>query len=216
MAADVSAFRLGTPPTIDGQLADWTNASITASQYQVFSRSGWDGSADIQADWQVGWDASYLYVAVQVTDDRHYQPYTGRFSFRGDSIELQLDLNRRGDFGQYLSYDDFQIILSPGDFGSRAPEAYRFRGNDIGQMVDATGHQISVAAVQTGDGYNLEARIPWSDLGTTAQANMIIGAALNANDNDFGALSGQEVMISNVQTRAYADPTTWGTMVLAP
>lgn len=212
----MSAFRLSNPPTIDGQLADWTNASTTASRYQVFSRSGWDGSADIQADWQVGWDASYLYVAVQVTDDRHYQPYTGRFAFRGDSIELQLDLNRSGDFGQYLSYDDFQIILSPGDFGSRAPEAYRFRGNDIGQMVDATGHQIAVAAVQTADGYHLEARIPWSDLGTTAQANMIVGAALNANDNDFGALSGQEVMISNVQNRAYADPTTWGTMVLAP
>ena len=81
-------------------------------------------------------------------------------------------------------------------------------------MDDFPGHQVVVAAEKTAAGYTLEARIPWSDLGLTPRPGLEIGACFNANDNDQGGESGQEIMISNVSTRTFGDPRTWGTLTL--
>ena len=81
-------------------------------------------------------------------------------------MELQIDTDRPGDFGPRLSSDDFQVSLSPGDFGALPPSAWLFQGTPGGDMLDApAGHTIVVAARPTADGYTLEAAIPWTDLG---------------------------------------------------
>lgn len=215
--AAVVARRLENAPSIDGDLGDWpSEMPTTESNVRVYSVQGWDGTEDVTAVWRVGWDGAHLYTAVQVTDDTHVQTQTGRTIFRGDGLEIQIDTDRNGDgSAASLSPDDYQINLSPGNFADLAPEVYRFRGTAAGRSEDAMPHNIAIAAQPTGDGYTVEVRIPWSDLGVTPSEGLILGLSLNVNDTDTRDAAVQEVMLSNVSTRSFGDPTTWGVLTLA-
>lgn len=210
----IEVRQLAAQPLIDGNLDEWLDAPSFESRYLVYNADGWDGTDDVSATWRLAWDNSNLFVAVQVEDDTHVQTQRGNQIFRGDGISLQVDGDLEGDFSPQLSADDFQINLSPGDFGSIAPSAFRFRGTSDGRAVDAPGHGIIIAGQQTGEGYILEAAIPWQDIGLSPAAGLAIGAAFNVNDNDTPGTAVQEVMKSHVATRAFRDPTSWGRLVL--
>lgn len=202
-------------PILDGDLSDWASIATNTSPYTVFTGDGWDGSDDLDVTWQVTWDDVYLYFAFNIIDEVHSQSQTGNQVFRGDSIELQIDANRAGDLGPSLSADDFQVSLSPGDLGGLGPSAWLFQGTADGNMVDApAGHTITVAARPSTGGYTLEAAIPWYDLGIAPAPGLVIGLAVNANDNDHPGTAAQELMKSNVPGRRFGDPTTWGTLTL--
>jgi hypothetical protein len=212
-ASDVVAGRFA--PILDGDPSDWANLPFFTSPYAVFTGDEWDGSDDLAPTWWGAWDDVYLYFAFSVVDDIHAQNQSGNSTFRGDSLELQIDTDRAGDFGPTLSADDFQISLSPGDFGALPPSAWLFQGTSGGDMLDApAGHTIVVAARPAADGYTLEAAIPWVDLRLTPTAGLVIGLAVNANDNDRRGEAVQEMMKSNVPGRRFGDPTTWGTLTL--
>lgn len=212
---DVTAPAFASPPTIDGDLSEWAGVPGYESVYLVYNVGSWDGTDDLTAVWHLGWDANSLYVGVSVTDDTHVQTQTGNQIFRGDSVDMQFDTDRTGDYGDGLSPDDFQITLSPGDFAAIPPSAFRFQGTTAGRILDAPGgHHVTVAAQKTAQGYDLEAAVPWSDLAITPGEGLVIGLALNANDNDTPGTAAQEVMKSHVSTRTLTDPTGWGTMTL--
>lgn len=214
-ASDVAAPRATTTPAIDGNASEWAGLPVYSSPHIVFTADTWDGSDDLAASWQATWDDANLYLAINVADDIHAQNQTGNQTFRGDSIELQFDADRAGDYGPTISPDDFQITLSPGDFSTIPPSAYRFQGTAAGSMLDApTPHGITVAAAASGAGYLLEAAIPWSDLNLTPTAGLILGLAVNINDNDQPGAAVQEMMKSNAPNRRFGDPTTWGTLTL--
>ena len=213
-AGSVEVGQMAATPLIDGNLDEWAGLPSFESQYLVYSINGWDGTDDVSATWHLGWDGSHLFVAVQVEDNMHVQMQTGNQIFKGDSISMQIDSDLTGDFGPELSPDDYQVNLSPGDFASIAPSTFRFRGTSNGGAVEAPGHSIAVAAQQTGQGYNLEAAIPWQDIGVTPAAGMVIGAAFNVNDNDTPGTAVQEVMKSHIATRAFRAPTSWGSLTL--
>ena len=211
----VEANTLAAPPTIDGNLAEWSGVATVTSANRVYSVAGWDGSADLTAVWQLAWDNNNLYVAVTVTDDIHVQTASGNQIFRGDSVDMQFDTLRDADYGNDLSPDDFQITLSPGDFAGSGPTAFRYQGTASGAILDAPGgNNVTVAAQQSGTGYTLEAAIPWTNLNLTPSEGLIIGLALNANDNDSVGTAVQEVMVSNMPNRTLTNPTTWGTLTL--
>lgn len=214
-AVNVEAIRLAAPLVIDGLLNDWAGAPSYISSFRVYQVASWNGTDDLTAVWRLAWDDTYLYTGVEVVDDIHVQTQSGNQIFRGDGLDMQLDTNRAGDFGPTLSPDDFQITMSPGDFASLPPSAFRFQGTQNGQILDAPGgNHVILAAVRTGNGYTLEAAIPWSDLNMTPVAGLILGLSLNANDNDTPGTAVQEVMMSHVATRTLTDPTSWGTLLL--
>jgi hypothetical protein len=212
--ANVQASQLTAAPTVDGNLGDWGDEPVYQSAYRVYNVNGWDGTADVTASWRLGWDGTNLYVAVEVVDNVHVQTQTGNQTFRGDSLDIQLDTNRSNSPTE-PSPDNFQFILSPGDFGGLPPSAFRFQGTDGGQILDAPGgHHLILAAQPTDSGYTLEAAIPWSDLNTTPSPGLVLGLALNANDNDTPGTAVQEVMMSHVPGRTLTNPSTWGTLTL--
>ncbi|MGH2538202.1 MAG: sugar-binding protein [Candidatus Promineifilaceae bacterium] len=210
---NVLAVRLAQPPELDGLLLEWGGVPTAESAFPVFTIADWDGSDDLTAVWRLGWDENNLYIGVEVDDDLHVQTQTEVSAFRGDSLEMQLDTDLEGDFGPGLSADDYQLVISPGDFGGVAPSAARFQGAD-GQMPYVPGDNIVVVAQAAGEGYTLEAAIPWSELGAAPTAGMVIGLALNANDNDTPGTARQEMLKSHVSTRVWGDPTSWGTVTL--
>lgn len=213
---DILVPRLAAPPVIDGNLADWANIPGVKTSYVTASAPSWDGQIDLEATWQLGWDDQFLYLGVTVIDNIHVQTQEPKYAYLGDSLELQLDTNLRGDYEAKVNRDDFQFIFSPGDFEKIRPGVFRFRGNDQNSMDDAPGTAAQVAARSTGNGYTLEAAIPWSDVAVTPAAGLTLGAALSANDNDTPGTAVQEVMFSHVRTRKWRDPTSWGTLTLQP
>ena len=212
---NVDVVRVDNPLQIDGDLGDWPETKTVQSSFRVYNVEGWDGTADLTAVWHIAWDNEYLYFGVEMTDDVHVQTQTGNQIFRGDSVDIQLDTNRNGDYVPRLSPDDFQVTVSPGNFGDLPPSAFLFRGTSDNRILDAPGqHNILAAAQQVQDGYILETAVPWHDLATTPEEGLVIGAALNGNDNDTPGTAVQEVMMSHIATRTLRDPTGWGTLTL--
>jgi hypothetical protein len=214
ISADVVAILVDVPVVVDGVLDEWAEVPAFSSAHRVYQHPNWDNSQDISAQWQLQWDTTFLYVAVTVADDRHVQTQSGNQIFRGDSVEMQIDTNRQEDWGTGFSSDDIQIALSPGDFATLPPSAFRFQGSDGGQVRDAPGHEIVVVAQPTTSGYLLESAIPWRALALTPRMGLTIGLALNVTDNDSPNTAIQEVMMSNAPDRILLDPTSWGTLTL--
>ncbi|MEM8860517.1 MAG: sugar-binding protein, partial [Chloroflexota bacterium] len=197
---------------IDGLIEEWSSP-VAESSFTVYADANWDNTDDLEATWYLSWDEGALYLAIRVVDDTHAQFSTGAFTYLGDSLEIQLDTDRSGDFGEGVSADEFQLEISPGNFADLGPEAWRFRGTNSNSYVDAPGHQIVVGSQQTAEGYTIEARIPWNNINVTPAEGFVLGANLNVNDNDTnGPL--QELMKSNISSRTYRNPTTWGTLTL--
>jgi hypothetical protein len=215
VSEEVVAVFWAMPPTIDGWLLEWSGSPGYLSAHRVHAIASRQNGQDITAVWQLAWDENNLYIGVDVADDVHVQTQTGNQTFRGDSLEMQIDIGRdQGLLATRLSPEHFQLIFSPGNFNDIPPSAIRFRGNDLGQMRDVPEHNIRVAAQQLPTGYTLEAAIPWSDLAVIPQPGLVLGLALNANDNDTPGTAVQEVMVSNVPGRLFADPSSWGTLEL--
>lgn len=212
----VTANRFVTPPTIDGDLREWSAVPAFTAGHIVAQQATWDGTLDAVSTWRVGWDAQNLYMAVVVEDDRHVQTRETKFAYLGDSLEVQFDTNVADDYGAAVSSDDFQYIVSPGNFSTLPAGIFRFRGDAQGNMVDYFGSQATAVAVQTGNGYIIEVALPWTDLNVQPEANQVLGAAFSVNDLDTPDTAVQELMLSHVSTRKWLDPTSWGSVILVP
>ena len=207
----VTAAFLSAPPVINGNLSEWSTTAYIANETVPLAGDNWTGASDLSATYYIGWDVNYLYLAVSRTDDTFVQISWGRYMYRGDDIEIQLDTDLAGDYyTTYLSSDDYQIGLSPGNFGSIDSEAYRWYPRNLESWVTS----VVIEAVLTNGGYDLEAKIPWSVFGVTPASGSRFGFALSLSDNDLVGVSTWQSMVSNVNTRRTADPTTWGTLIL--
>lgn len=206
----IEATLLGIAPTVDGELGDWSALPYSADRI-VYGASRWTGVSDCSAVFGVGWDSGNLYLAVRVTDDKYVQTASGDNLWKGDEIEIQIDVDLPIDFyTASLSSDDHQIGLSAGNFGSLAPQAYRWYPlSKAGTQSTAT-----VAGKLTATGYELESKIPWTVLGVTPQEGARYGFALSVSDNDQAGSAVQQSMVSSVGTRKLLNPTTWGTLAL--
>jgi hypothetical protein len=208
----LNAVYLAVAPAIDGDLSDWTGGSygLAACTYGCNLRSG---DSDLSGTVFLRYDATNLYVAVQARDDKYVQVTSGRYMYKGDDVEIQFDANLTTDFASTsLSSDDYQIGLSAGNFGTVAPNAYRWYPRSLEGSLSA----VVVKAKQVADGYALEAKIPWTVFGMTPAGGEKYGFAISLSDDDQAGTAVQQSMVSSVATRKLLNPTTWGTLILVP
>jgi hypothetical protein len=209
----ITAAYLSSPPTIDGDLGEWTSTLYVVNETAPHAGENWTGETDLSATFYIGWDVDYLYLGVKRTDDTFVQISWGRYMYRGDDIEIQLDTDLAGDFDMVtMSGDDYQVGLSPGNFGSIASEAYRWYPRYLESWLTT----VVLEAVETKRGYDLEAKIPWSVFDITPMGDSRFGFAISLSDNDIPGTSDWQSMVSSVNTRRVTDPTTWGTLILEP
>jgi len=206
----VQADRFESAPAIDGDLGDWPSFPYKADQI-VFGASRWTGVSDDSAVFAAGWDAAYLYLAVRVTDDKYVQVATGDDMWLGDEVEIQMDADLPADYyTASMSADDYQIGLSAGNFGSIGAQGYRwYPAAKSGPLPTVT-----VAGKVTPQGWDLEARIPWTTFSLTPSEGGRYGFALSISDDDAAGIAAQQSMVSSVSTRKLLNPTTWGTLSL--
>jgi hypothetical protein len=205
------AHYLSTPPTIDGDWGEWTTTQYPAN-IVVYGLGNWENSNDLEAAFRVGWDETYLYLAVKVRDDKYVQNATGSELYKGDSIELLLDADLYGDFNStYLSSDDYQLGISPGKGNTGGPkESYLWYPTGSA----GSKSQVSIATMGESGLYRIEFAVPWSILGVTPSVNKHLGFAVSVSDNDDTSSNVQQSMVSSATNRTLTNPTTWGEIVL--
>ena len=181
-ASEASSIALtGTPATIaiDG-LRDvlWETRELHDIIRVSTAANPPSGSSDLSAEWQATWNAQYLYLFVDVTDDTNIstEPGTTRL-FNDDSIEIFLDPNySRGS--SYDGVDDIQLLIS--------------RDADTAIALGRHSSPLNTSLVQSAvnennSGYTVEVAVPWSELGISPAASDIIGIDIGINDDDDGA-----------------------------
>jgi hypothetical protein len=201
-------------PVIDGDWGDWDayNAKQYPATVVVYGKANWSGEDDLRASYRVAWDNTFLYIAVKVVDDEYVQNQTGENIYKGDSVEILLDTDIKGDFNSVkLSLDDYQIGISPGvDTPGYNMEAYRWYPASLAGSL----HGIEMAVIAIPGLYRLEAAIPWTALGVIPVQGMHFGFALSASDNDKVTGAVQQTMVSSAPGRVLTDPTSWGDLTL--
>jgi hypothetical protein len=187
-------------PKIDGDWAEYSGTQYPMDNI-VYGGANWSGTTDLQASFQIGWDATYLYIASKIYDDKYVQNATGENIFKGDSMEILL-LN-----GSTI----YQIgwTAGGGTLGDNF-EAYRwFPVSKTGKLYDLP------VAVKDGEGlYRVEVAIPWSHLGITPTNGATYRFAVSVSDNDDTTANKQQTMMSNSPDRILVDAYSWGYLVL--
>jgi hypothetical protein len=108
--------------SVDGDLSDWPaepdfTFSDEAQIVYHLSADSWSGPDDLSARAWAGWAEDGLYLAFDVTDDKHAQGSSGSGLWHGDYMELQVDTELEQDYDEKgMSADDYQIGISPGNF----------------------------------------------------------------------------------------------------
>ena len=186
----VVPFDVDPPIVVDGELADWSavpNAIEVNRKEQVcYGQETWAGPADLSARVMMAYRYGGLYVAAEVTDDKVVQPLMGSGLWKGDHIEVYMDMVPGVNPTQTMfGNGQFQFGLSPGNLGlngaTTPPEVF------IWVPGNASLKGVQVAAVKTDTGYVIEAYVPFASLNVS-------GVAMNKDANFEIAVSDTDVM----------------------
>ncbi len=200
-----------TPPRIDASMEDWQQDRYRIESV-VFGKDNHKGGNDLSGRAMVGWDENNLYLGIRVLDQKYVQNSRGADLFKGDSLDILLDTDVSADFYlAALNGDDFQLGISPGSPGPNDnPEAYLW----FPKAIEGSRDQVSIAARSRGDGYVVEAAVPWTVFDVKPFNGQHFGFAFSISDNDNPDQNLQESMVSFVPIRTLSDPTTWGDLTL--
>ncbi len=155
------------------------------------------GNSNNTANFGVLWDDDYLYVGVNVVDERLCT--NGRQGWHDDGIEIYID----GDYSQGTTIDQFDRR-----FVKPVKSYWIQEAKDRSKGVI---HQW----IKTSNGYSMEFAIPWNNFNIHPIAGMNIGfnIAINDDDNNTGYHLTQLIWSGN--SNYYKDPSCWGTLVLS-
>jgi hypothetical protein len=188
----------GTAPVIDQTIeATWNTAPTRSiSNVTLGSMPG-----DYSGRWRAMYDNTNLYLLVEVGDATRVNDSGGSW-WEDDVIELFVDAdNSKG--ASYDGVNDFQL-------------GFRWNDNTIhvgGSSVNRTAG-INFRQYATSNGYNLEAAIPWSTLGTTPALGKAIGLDVQVDDDDNSGSRDAQMASFATTGMAWSDPRLFGTVYL--
>ncbi len=221
---DINFFAAKKPaaaPKIDGDLSEWTAvAPVTLQGLKQIVRSPefYHGDEDLRAAFRFAYDEQSLYVAVEVIDDIYCQDETGYATWRGDCVQLAIDLDPRkeeirtgndlADKGSRHRYTEIDLALT-----KNGAEAYRTTSYD-GEKLPVgpiASKELTLAVKRTGNHLIYEAAIPWRTLGGEKKFDAgMIGFALSINDRD----NTKQVDPSAMGAFPLKDPRKFGLLLL--
>ncbi len=188
----------GSAPVIDQTIdAVWSIAPVKSISNVTIGGlpAGYSGQ------WRALYDSTNLYLLVQVNDATLINN-GGTAWWNSDAVEIFIDANNTKGT-TYNGINDFQL-------------GFRWNDNTVNtgsnSVTNTTGIRFSMYA--TGTGYNLEAALPWSTLGTTSAVGKALGmdVALDNSDNSGGR--GGQLASFATTTTAWQNPSVFGTVYL--
>ncbi|MBO7146467.1 MAG: hypothetical protein J6W81_01810 [Lentisphaeria bacterium] len=198
-------FKQDPPISVDGNLSDWSDAQVgimklEGEKYLLRDKKPNQKivaptAKDLSATFYFSWKPIGLYFAAEIKDDKLIQRGVDMDIFAGDHVELFLDLapTEKGD-GAGFGKKQLQIGISPGNFKNLKPSIV------VAYPSGKTFESAQCAAEKTASGWNLEAFIPWKELGAgTILRNNVIGLTAWVSDTDVdagGTLRPEHIMTS--------------------
>ncbi|MCA9528966.1 MAG: carbohydrate-binding family 9-like protein [Myxococcales bacterium] len=165
---ELDALRFGAPPLIDGHLDDpgWQAADETAPFVDTMTGA----PAPFASRARIGWDATHLYVGVEVDDDFLQSTFTRHDAhlWEQDCVELMVDPD-----GDGRNYFELQVAPTGVTFDTRYDSRRQpqpFGHTDWESHLDAKVAVRGTPNDASADGgYTVEAAIPWAafDAGPT-------------------------------------------------
>ena len=160
----------------------------------------------VEGVFRLCWDDANLYVMVEVTDPTPMKNLNkGASIWAGDGVELFLGHEQVEQPGSLL-FTDRQILLSAGNADGQAQWYFA----NAPQQVPL---KLVVLPNVNGQGYTLEAAIPFSSLGFTPQDGESLAFDL-AIDNSTDGSNRTAQLVWNGTARNSADRTHWGRALL--
>lgn len=205
----LAAVRAKQTPKIDGELSEWKGAMpfVLNQANQIKQISNWGGPGDLSGKGYLMWDNANLYLALEVTDNQHFQNGVGSDIWQGDGIQFTIDPGRISGPGS-IGYHEIGFALS-------GTEVVNWRwiaasGFDVGSVTNFVG-----AIRRDGTKTTYEAAIPWSELvpgSMELKAGTLLGFSLLINDNDGTGRRGWIEYMSGIGQSK--DPFAFGDLVL--
>jgi hypothetical protein len=165
--AALSAYRLAQSPNLDGDFSKWESGPM----YQLDERRQvltgaklWRGPHDLSARVALAWDASFLYVGVDVVDPDLYQLFFARGIQNGDTFVLMLEAGFRKNFlAKEPTGDEYELYFSPGNFAGVKPSIFSDEDYLPPRPLSHNYMQeIYTAWKKTGSGYSGDIAVPAS------------------------------------------------------
>ncbi len=124
----LSAYRLAQSPNLDGDFSKWESGPMYRLDEHGQLAAGatrWKGPQELSARVALAWDASFLYVGVEVIDSDLYQPFFARGIQNGDTFVLALEAGfRKNFFATEPTGDEYTLYFSPGNFAGVKPSIF--------------------------------------------------------------------------------------------
>ncbi len=183
---------------IDGTTSNWPGVPgepIEASRQMVGK-----ANPDLRGDFRLCWDDTNLYFLIQVKDPTPLKNLRDDKGMWGaDGVELFIGSREISTAGTMI-FSDRQILI-----GASEPA----RIHIVDHAEESKMCQVLAVKDVTGDGYVLEAKIPWKALGVEAKPNMefLFDVALDYSD-DGKARSAQ--LVWNGTSDNSGDRGLWG------
>ena len=154
----------------------------------------------VAADFRLCWDDDNLYLLAQVKDPTPMvNENTGDGLWAGDSIEMFIGAENL-EAGGALQFGDRQVLL-----GARGAGADGFRSYFANAPKQAPIKMVVVPDV-AGDGYTIEAAIPFEGLGFVPRENQELLFDIGINDTT----NGRRQLMWNGVARNSGDRGAWG------
>ena len=204
--------RNATGYTIDGNFDEWPAAWIPMNAI-ILGADRHSGPGDLSANFQVGWNANGMVLAIRVNDDIYRAGPLGSNLWQGDSIEVQFDRELAEDFSATLAdADDYQLGMAF-DSNITAVRAYLWLPFEREQEL-ALPHAITLSE----QGYQLEVMIPWYvfDLSGSPSTDRGYGFNISVNDNDSETNAQETVLSASPARTTHDNPTEWATIRFLP
>ena len=154
------------PPVIDGDLSEFDLA------YGSEILAAGEGPINNTVTWGTMWDADNLYIAAHVVDA---VVEGGGNPWDNDAIEMYIDGDNSKDGTYSAESFDTQLIMDAVGLDSLWQKA------DGVPITDETSKWLA-----TSDGYSIEIRLGWEQLGFAPGKGRTIGWSLGNNDADNG------------------------------
>ena len=182
----LTAPKVSAAPVIDGDLSDLQGlARGVIGPKDLWWKQEPASSADLSADFFLGYDSEYLYVGVQVQDDAvicNIAPDDVKAQLRSDAVGITVDpgtgTGPSRDTGTTLQAAAFPCTT--GGFQARG-----FRDADARQgLMEMTAPGMQVASKKTATGYSIEFRLPWAAMSRQPRPGESIGLNVVLYDGD--------------------------------
>lgn len=184
---------------LDGSTTNWPGRPAEPIEASRLVAGGVP-NANLRGDFRLCWDDSHLYFLIQVKDPTPCRnDREPKKMWQGDGVELFVgarDLEKTGS----MIFSDRQILLGAG----REPRVFIADSEEA-----AAACKLVVVPDVTGDGYVLEAAIPWTELGVKPSAGMEILFDVAVDNSDDGMERKQQLMW-NGTARNSGDRGAWG------